>query len=356
MCRTTTSIRVAALAAIACAAAFSGGCSWLDRARRPAPQAPVPAPAIATTADYSAVVEARRWSVPEGARAAALDPSGSWIAYVPWDRSRTVVARLDDGGVVAEVAAEPPYRTPSSLAFAPVGNLLAVGGMGVVDVIRLPSAESVHRFELENPQRGRTAPAIAVGPRGKLLAATAGPALHLFDLEAGELLGSLTDGEYGLQLVAFSPDGKQLATFGSGKELRLWSVADLLAEGTPEPETVAEGRAFSAIAFDPSGATLAAADRENRVHLFDSAAGGERGAFETGGSWLRTLSFTPDGEQLIGGCGDGVVRIWNSTSGELIASHPIGEITVAAAITRDGGDLLVQIHRGDLVVLQPAPR
>ena len=356
MSRMSSSFRIAMLVALACATGFSGGCSWLDRARRTAPQKPVPAPEIAPPADYGAMLESRRWSIPEGSRAAALDPSGSWVAYVPWDRSQTVVARLDDGGVVAEVAAEPPYRAPSSLAFTPAGNLLAIGGMGVVEVVRLPSAESVHRFELENPQRGRSAPALAAGPQGRLLAATAGSALYLFDLESGEQLRNLAVGEHGLQIVTFSPDGTWLATYGSGQELRLWRIADLLADGTPKSRTLDEGRAFSAIAFDPSGATLAAADRENRVHLFDAAAGGERGGFEAGGSWIRALAFAPGGEQLIGGCGDGAVRVWNPNGGELIAHHALGESAVAVAITRGGNDLLVQVHRGDLIALQPAPR
>jgi WD40 repeat protein len=360
MPRHSPSNRIAALVAISSVAVGLGGCSWLDRLPRRAPQrpapAPAPAPASASPADYGAVLEARHWSVPEGVRAAALDPSGTWIAYVPWDRSRTVIARLEDGGAAAEIAAEPPYRVPSSLVFSSGGERIAIGGMGVVDVVRSASGEVLQRIELDNPQGGRTTPVLAVEHDGKLLAASAGPALHLVDLESGELLRSRTLGEFGLQLVAFSPDGERLATYGSGQELEIWPVADLLADGKPEPRTLSTGRAISAIAFDPSGATLAAADRENRVHLYDSARGAERTGFEIGESWVRTLAFTPGGEQLIGGCGDGAVRVWNPSNGALIAAHPVAQITAAAAITRGGGDLLVQIHRGDLVALQPAAR
>jgi hypothetical protein len=47
-----------------------------------------------------------------------------------------------------------------------------------------------------------------------------------------------------------------------------------------------------------------------------------------------------------------VVRVWDSSSGELVASYPVGEITARAALSGDGSILLVQVHRGDVVVLR----
>lgn len=306
-----------------------------DRAATPEAAAPV---------DYTSFEEVGRWSPEGGARAAALDPAGAWIAYVPLDQSKTVVASLSSGEVVGEIAAELPYDRPGTLAFSPVGDRLAVGGMGVVSVYRIPSLERERRFELENPSRGRVQPALAFGPDGNVLVASQGPLMHVLGVVTGKTLRSLTPGEHGVNEVAVSPDGELLVTYGADQALKVW-VED-------EARTLSEGAHIGAFEFSPDGATLATADREGQVQLYDVRSGERTGGFAYGEGWVPSLAYSPDGSRLVTGGGDGVVRVWDPASGELMASYPVGEITARAALTRDGSILLVQVHRGDVVVLR----
>jgi WD40 repeat protein len=315
-----------------------GGAGSADRGR-----AMQVASEVADTVDYTSFREARRWTPDGGARAAALDPTGTRVAYVPWDQSRTVVASLASGEVVGEIAAESPYDLPGVLAFSPAGDRLAIGGMGVVSVYEVPSMERLQRLTLENPAGGHVQPALAFGPYGNVLAATQGPAVHVLGVVTGETLRSLMPGDHGISEVAFSPDGGLLATY-SDRTLTVWTE--------DEGRELSEGVHIGAFAFSPHGETLAIADREGHVLLFDARTGERAGGFAYGDAWVPSLVHSPDGSKLVTGGGDGVVRVWDPGSGELVASYPVGEITARAALSRDGSILLVQLHRGDVVVLR----
>lgn len=312
-------------------------------------------PAAADQAvDFRSVDETRRWKPEGGARVAALDPSGSLIALVPSDQSQTIVADLATGEAVGHVDANPPYYKPESLAFAPAGDRLAIGGMGAVDIHSVPSMERLHRFELENPNGGRTRPVVGFSPSGDVLVATAGPAVHFYDLETGERLHTVAAGEYGVEQVAFSRDGSLLATYGAGQKLKVWSTADLSSLEPDAARVVSEGSNIAAIAFSPDGSALTAAHRDGEIRSFDPVSGESTGAFPYGESWVRSLAYTPDGTQIVTGGGDGVIRVWDASNGELMASHPVGQVTAFAALSNSGANLLVNLHRGDVVAFIPA--
>ncbi|HVS02229.1 MAG TPA: WD40 repeat domain-containing protein [Thermoanaerobaculia bacterium] len=319
-------------------------------AAAPPPAAPPPAP---SRVDFTSVSEERRWQPEGGTRAAALDPAGARVAWVPWDQAATVVVDLGSGEVVVEVPAEPPHYRPQGLAFSPSGDRLAIAGMGAVDVYRLPGMDLQWRLELANPMGGRSAPAIAFDPGGAVLAATGGPTVQFFDLDSGDKLRTLTAGEFGIQQLVFGPEGTQLATYGADQKLQLWPVSDLQALDEGDARVLSQGKHVGAFAFSPDGATLAVADREGEIHLFDPRSGDSRGEIAYGEGWVTTVAFSPDGTQLLTGGGDGAVRVWDAASGELVATHPMADVAVFAALAEDGSTLLVRVHRGDVVALRP---
>jgi hypothetical protein len=115
-------------------------------------------------------------------------------------------------------------------------------------------------------------------------------------------------------VIQFSPDGRLLATGGTGKEVRLWSVsgAQLLRPlKVPAPD---EGRLT--VAFSPDGKLLAVGHRNWTTRLFEVATGELLHTLE--GHMSHELKFHPNGKKLAVGYVDGSVRLWEVSSGKLL--------------------------------------
>jgi WD40 repeat protein len=77
--------------------------------------------------------------------------------------------------------------------------------------------------------------AVAFSPDGRLLATTGGDgAVKLWSVSTGRTLHRLEGGTNWLCSVAFSPDGKTLAATGGGDDVQLWDLVEL-RETTPDP-------------------------------------------------------------------------------------------------------------------------
>lgn len=112
--------------------------------------------------------------------------------------------------------------------------------------------------------------------------------------------------------VAFNPDGTVLATGDVNHDIHLWQVADskLLMSFRVE-----EGWVWS-VAFSPNGRWLASANRT--VHLWDIQTGACIRTFDGYSDRVFTVAFSPDGQLLATGSEDHLVRVWNVRTGELL--------------------------------------
>lgn len=208
-----------------------------------------------------------------------------------------------------------------SLAFSPDGKLLAVGtDRGVVGLWDVAERRQVG---LGHADHARTIDSVAFSPDGKLLAAGGGDGIRLWDADSGkermEEVAVLDDAA-SIDHVTFSPDGRTLASAGYNSfppvpsesySVRLWDVA-----GRTARDTLHNSKKIWGMAFSPDGKTLATTDEEYTVTLVNVAGGREEDALvDEADTQLRTVAFSPDGRTLAVVMG-AEVRLWDMADRE----------------------------------------
>ena len=128
--------------------------------------------------------------------------------------------------------------------------------------------------------------------------------------------------------LVFSPDGKVLAT-ASGDRIRLWKVkwGKLVGEFRSDLKSV------KALAFDPSGATIAVAGQGRTLELWSVSGQRRLRTGPTDGSVIATLAFTADGKTLVGGGSSSKISVWTTSTlaaAKSIARKGSGSVTALA--------------------------
>ncbi|MCU0545746.1 MAG: NACHT domain-containing protein [Oscillatoriaceae cyanobacterium Prado104] len=127
--------------------------------------------------------------------------------------------------------------------------------------------------------------------------------------------------------VAFSPDGKLLATCGSDSVVRCWEVTSgreiLTCKGHRDW--------VRSVAFSSDGKTLASSSSDRTVKLWDCSNGECLQTYQGHSNWVGSIAFSPDGKILASCSGDRTVKLWDCRSGECLQTwqgHSNGIATV----------------------------
>jgi WD40 repeat protein len=135
--------------------------------------------------------------------------------------------------------------------------------------------------------------------------------------------------------VLFAPDGRTLVT-NHGRQVRLWDVAD----GRLRRTLTGHEATVQCLAFSPDGATLATGGHDRVIKLWEADSGREKATLSGHTETVAALAFAPDGRTLASGGWDGTVRLWNLATGQELVSlaGPTGKVN-AVAFAADGQTL-----------------
>jgi RNA polymerase sigma factor (sigma-70 family) len=184
-------------------------------------------------------------------------------------------------------------------------------------------------------REGKLVAASAEGIRGNKVCAD----IKIWDVQTGQIKHTL---EHDLHAhgLAFSPDGKRLATTSSDQHVHIWDV-----ESGQEQKTlkVADTNLMSVV-FSPDGKLLAAGGMElqegqqkGEITVWEVETGAVKHTL-TGLFQVWSIQFSPDGKLLAAGGGGGV-SVWETESGRLRHANPKA-FAMSSAFTPDGRTLV----------------
>ena len=220
-----------------------------------------------------------------------------------------------------------------SVVFHPDGKHLASRGTDrKVKVWDLTTGQAVFTEPCNAIRKFGTAYTVAFSPDGRQLATGSEGVVRVWDWKNRQLLHNLPGHTFHSIPLAFSGDGR-LATGTFREGLKLWNPETGLLLRTIHVHR----HPVSALAFSPDGAWLASASFDRTVKLSDATTGRLLHTFDLHTGNVECVAFSVNGRRLASGGEDKTVRVWDATSGrEVLGLHGHTDRCGCVAFSPDG--------------------
>jgi WD40 repeat protein len=194
--------------------------------------------------------------------------------------------------------------------------------------------------------------AVSWSTDGKLLAASAGDSIYLFQTEGWAQVGRITVGAL-THSLAFSPEGSWLAASSRDGYLRVWQNETLLLNPDPMPvlSLLAHRKGANCVSFSPDGRILASGGNDAIARFWDVTSGTMTGMAIGGTFAVPSIDFSPDGKSLAVVNGE-IIRLREIGSERILGSFqaeaPLYHVAFSpdgSQIAASGNDNLIRVWR-----------
>jgi hypothetical protein len=226
-----------------------------------------------------------------------------WSPTANWKLVRSIGTGDDKSPLVNRVLA---------LEFSADGQLLATGGgipsrSGEVKIWRVAGGSLLREIK---PSHSDTVFGLSFSPDGKSIAtASADKFVKVFDVGSGKLIKTLSGHTHYVLGVSWRADGQVIASSGADKTVKLWAYP-----GGEQIKSIEDfKKEVTSVRFVSD--QLLTASGEARVRLLKQD-GGNVKDYSGSKGFIFSTAVTPDGQTLLGGGQDSVLRIWNASTGK----------------------------------------
>lgn len=273
----------------------------------------------------------------------AFSPDGKLLTGVcykntipVWDAQSGQLIRSLESSPVQEVA----------VAFSPDGKQIATGGFaktirlwdsatgGLVRIIA-PLPSPVWDLAFDPTGGGLASAGFDINRSGS----SESPGIHIWNPSNGVLLWDYRQGNKRLLVLSvdYSPDGKRIAFGTFDSALILDAETGSLIKSLPIPDHVGD------LAFSPDGRLLATASDDRKIRLWRMEDLQLSAALDGHKHYVNGVAFSPDGKLIVSGSHDKQVGIWDVESCQLLTMLAGHEAEVLRVAINPSGTLIASV-------------